>query len=57
MFGEHPRELISPETGLGFIKNLCQKSYEPEYKKILDNFELRMIVNANPLSREKVEAG
>ncbi|CAD8106529.1 unnamed protein product [Paramecium sonneborni] len=55
LFGEHARELISPETGLHFVKKLC--SQNEEMKPIKDNYELRMIVNVNPLSREKVENG
>lgn len=26
IFGEHPRELISPETGLNFVSALCGES-------------------------------
>ena len=26
IFGEHPRELISPETGLNFVSALCDES-------------------------------
>ncbi|CAD8187718.1 unnamed protein product [Paramecium octaurelia] len=55
LFGEHARELISPETGLHFVKKLCSEN--EEMKSIKDNYELRMIVNLNPLSREKVESG
>lgn len=55
LFGEHARELISPETGLHFVKKLCQES--EDLKEIKDDYELRMIVNLNPLSREKVEQG
>lgn len=55
IFGEHARELISPETGLHFVKKLCGDS--EEVKAVKDNYELRMIVNVNPLSREKVEQG
>jgi hypothetical protein len=26
IFGEHPRELISPETGMHFLRDLCHNS-------------------------------
>ncbi len=51
LFGEHPRELISPETGLNFIQELCSRRNEPKNKRILDNYSLRVIVNANPTAR------
>lgn len=57
LFGEHPRELISPESGLDFLNDLCSNPQSTMNQKILDNYELRMIINANPLSREKVENG
>lgn len=53
LFGEHARELISPETGFHFVKKICSGSEET--KTLRDNYELRMILNTNPLSREKVE--
>ncbi|CAD8066346.1 unnamed protein product [Paramecium primaurelia] len=57
LFGEHPRELISPESGIHFLNDLCFEKTDPKNKQILDDFELRMILNANPLSRQKVEGG
>jgi hypothetical protein len=57
LFGEHPRELISPESGLHFLRDLCSNPSTQENQRILSNYEIRMIVNANPLSREKVEQG
>lgn len=51
LFGEHPRELISPETGLKFVQDLCKRRTENKSKRILDNYSLRVIVNANPSSR------
>lgn len=53
IFGEHARELISPETGLHFVKKLC--SDDESVKSIVDNYEMKMIVNMNPISRSKVE--
>jgi Zinc carboxypeptidase len=52
LFGEHAREMISPETGLLFLKQLCGGK-----TKILEKFEIQVILNANPLSRERVEKG
>lgn len=49
LFGEHPRELISPESGIRFLNDLCDN--QEQNKRILENYEIRMILNANPLSR------
>jgi len=49
VFGEHARELISPETGMHFAKKLCSQS--EDMKAVTDNYELKMIVNLNPSSR------
>lgn len=49
LFGEHARELISPETGLRFLQKLCKGS--EEVKPVLENYELRMILNLNQKSR------
>jgi hypothetical protein len=57
LFGEHARELISPETGLHFLKELCNNPTDPTVKAIKEQYELRMILNVNPLSRAKVEGG
>lgn len=57
VFGEHAREMISPETGLHYVKELCRNYMSGRNKKVLENYELRMIVNANPVSRAKVEKG
>jgi len=53
LFGEHPRELISPETGINFLQGLCN---DPN-NSLLNNYELKVILNANPSSRERVENG
>lgn len=52
LFGEHARELISPETGLLFLKQICNSK-----SQILEKYEIQIVLNANPLSREKVEKG
>ncbi|EAS00566.2 zinc carboxypeptidase family protein (macronuclear) [Tetrahymena thermophila SB210] len=60
IFGEHPRELISPETGLNFLKSLCGQSQFGDYEltqKIRDNYDLKLIINSNPNSRRLVEEG
>ena len=49
--------MISPETGLHYIKDLCNNFLSESNKKVLENYELRMIVNANPIAREGVEKG
>lgn len=58
LFGEHARELISPETGLHFVKSLCgETSFAAKSKEVLKDSEFQIIVNANPASRAKVEQG
>jgi hypothetical protein len=58
LFGEHARELISPETGLNIAKALCGKAETTvDIKHNLNHFKYNMIVNANPISRRKVEEG
>lgn len=52
LFGEHARELISPELGYNLISQICQgKSPALEYSQII------LVLNANPISRRKVEEG
>mmetsp|Transcript_69721 Transcript_69721/g.109057 ORF Transcript_69721/g.109057 Transcript_69721/m.109057 type:complete len:411 (+) Transcript_69721:50-1282(+) len=53
VFGEHARELISPETGLGFLRWLC--SSEASQLRSRTSFEL--VLNANPRGRNQVESG
>lgn len=62
LFGEHARELISPESALHFLQTLCGESdlstVEAEkIKKTLSHTDFRIITNGNPNSREKVEEG
>jgi hypothetical protein len=58
LFGEHSRELISPESGLHFVKTLCgETGQSAKAKKVLENSEFQIVVNGNPGSRKKVEQG
>jgi murein tripeptide amidase MpaA len=51
--GEHAREMISAETGLGFVQELCKDTS----LKARKNTEYLIVVNANPRSRMMVENG
>lgn len=53
--GEHPRELISTELIFSFLLDICNKNLNTS--DILNNFNLRIIVNANPTGRILVEKG
>jgi hypothetical protein len=58
LFGEHARELISPESGLYMLKTLCGETSTSEYANgVLDDTEFRVVLNGNPHSRRKVEDG
>jgi hypothetical protein len=58
LFGEHARELISPESGLYFLRSLCGETETSEYLNgVLDDTEFRVVLNGNPHSRRKVEGG
>jgi len=58
VFGEHSRELISPETGLMLLKILCGDVASKELAaQALEASEFQLILNANPRSRVKVEQG
>merc|ERR1719183_1438197 len=49
LFGEHARELISPESGLHFIKTLCGEAGDKERAaRILQDSEFQIVVNGNP---------
>lgn len=52
--GEHAREMISPELAYHFIKALCK---DKSYNELLKDNNFRIIVNANPNGRQKVEKG
>jgi len=58
LFGEHARELISPESGLHFVKTLCgETDLSSRAKEVLQSSEFEIVVNGNPGSRRKVEQG
>jgi len=58
LFGEHARELISPESGIYFLKSLCGETPTSEFLNgVLDDTEFRVVLNGNPHSRRKVENG
>lgn len=69
VFGEHSRELISPESGLGLLKTLCEAmegkgaanqtngTGADKALSALETNEFRIVLNANPRSRKKVEEG
>jgi hypothetical protein len=56
--GEHPRELISTELILNFVKYLCLGNKDDKkYLDLVNSFNFRIILNANPIGREEVESG
>jgi len=58
LFGEHARELISPESGLYFLKTLCGETSSSERaQEVLKDTEFEVVLNGNPRSRAKVEQG
>jgi len=54
LFGEHSRELIGPESGLAMLRKLCQ---DESSASVLEHSEFQLVLNANPLSRVRVEEG
>ena len=57
LFGEHARELISPETALVLIQDLCSPSPSRMVTEALTHSQFRIIPNGNPTARRLVEAG
>ena len=55
LFGEHARELVSPETAMGLLEDLCSGNLAA--KAALKNSQFRIIPNGNPGSRKMVESG
>lgn len=53
VFGEHARELISPEAGLHFLQKLCGE----EGRNVRKATSFLMALNANPQGRATVESG
>merc|ERR1719247_3557566 len=58
VFGEHARELISPETAVGLAQALCGQGPHAQWaNKVLNNVSFLLVPNANPLGRKQVEDG
>merc|ERR1719473_2664514 len=58
LFGEHSRELISPESGFHLIKSLCgETDLSDRAREVLKDSEFQIVVNGNPASRAQVERG
>lgn len=58
VFGEHARELVSPESSMDLLRTLCgQGSGSSRVSALLDKVEFVIVPNANPLGRKKVEEG
>ena len=59
LFGEHARELISPETALRMALDLCGTNEKTAAlaRKVLERTDVTMVPIANPLGRTSVEGG
>jgi hypothetical protein len=57
LFGEHARELVSPETALQLMKDLCSPNPTMATKAALQESVFRIIPNGNPGGRRMVESG
>ena len=58
IFGEHPRELITAETGLLLLLQLCgEEPSSIDISAILQTNQFIMVLNSNPYGRAKVENG
>lgn len=59
VFGEHARELISPESALGLVRSLCGKGEQSELARqtLAKGVEFVIVPNANPQGRKQVEQG
>eukprot|EP00746_Dinoflagellata_sp_MGD_P002413 gnl/MRDRNA2_/MRDRNA2_104682_c0_seq1.p1 gnl/MRDRNA2_/MRDRNA2_104682_c0~~gnl/MRDRNA2_/MRDRNA2_104682_c0_seq1.p1 ORF type:complete len:615 (-),score=138.87 gnl/MRDRNA2_/MRDRNA2_104682_c0_seq1:278-2122(-) len=60
VFGEHAREVVSPESGLHFLHMLCGKAATPDQElldRVLETTEFVVVPNANPKGRQQVDAG
>jgi len=60
LFGEHARELIGPESGLYFLRQLCgdaEMQQGQDRNEFLATHDIMMVLNANPRSRKVVESG
>jgi hypothetical protein len=57
LFGEHARELISPETAVQLMQDLCSENPSNQTIAALNTSQFRIIPNGNPASRREVEKG
>ncbi len=61
LFGEHSRELISPEAGLRLLNLLCDRvgtlQARLRAKKVLKKYSFLIFPNVNPVGRRLVEQG
>lgn len=58
VFGEHARELVSPESALNFARTLCgQGTSSSHADAVLNDVEFILVPNANPVARKQVEKG
>ena len=59
LFGEHARELISPETALRMAQDLCGNNEATKQlaRRVLQTNVITMIPIANPIGRKSVEDG
>jgi len=60
VFGEHARELISPETALQFLKTLCGQGGGRQRdlaERVLASTSFVIMPNVNPVARKRVEGG
>lgn len=60
LFGEHSRELISPESALRFLQLVCGKvdaGSTVDIASLLQDSEFQIVLNGNPRSRSRVEGG
>eukprot|EP00747_Dinoflagellata_sp_TGD_P164557 gnl/TRDRNA2_/TRDRNA2_184644_c0_seq1.p1 gnl/TRDRNA2_/TRDRNA2_184644_c0~~gnl/TRDRNA2_/TRDRNA2_184644_c0_seq1.p1 ORF type:complete len:499 (-),score=91.31 gnl/TRDRNA2_/TRDRNA2_184644_c0_seq1:202-1698(-) len=61
VFGEHAREVITGESAVDLVKNLCGLGSNSENmqkaKQALDQVEFVIVPNANPIARKEVEKG
>ena len=57
LFGEHAREMISPEAGISLLERFCDNEQNAMVSNLLEKYHIQMILNANPNSRKNVEKG
>jgi len=58
VYGEHARELVSPESALNFAQNLCGVgTHSAHADSVLNDVEFVLVPNANPIARKMVEKG